>query len=70
MAKVKVEAQAGELVLDFLFKQTGQDDDLLTASFYQLNPHVRGDFFLQTTLVLVPEAVASEDLTTVTRSWD
>ena len=42
---MKVEAQAGELILDFLFKQTGQDDDLLTASFYEFNPHVRGDFF-------------------------
>lgn len=67
---VKVEAQAGELILDFLFKQTGQDDDLLTASFYELNPHVRGDFFLQTTIVFVPVPVATDDVKTVTRSWD
>lgn len=67
---MRVEAKEGELILDFLYKQLGQDDDLLTASFYELNPHVRGDFFLQTTTVLLPEVVAKQDVKTVTRSWD
>lgn len=65
----KVEAQEGELILDFLFKQTGQDDDLLTASFYELNPHVRWDFFLQTTLVTVPVPVSTDDVKKVTKAW-
>ncbi len=67
---MKITVQKGEFITDVLFKQTGQDDDQLETDFYQLNPHVRGDFFMQKTVVTIPEVSFKQNIKEVNRSWD
>lgn len=64
-----VQANDGEVVADFLYKQLGDDDDALEAEFYALNPKVRAAIFTQTMLVALP---SRKPLVTKkpTRSWE
>lgn len=67
---MKINAPAGELITDFLYKQTGRDDDALEAEFYRLNPHVCGEVFRETTPVILPVVSFSQSPKKPTRSWD
>lgn len=67
---MKITVHKGDIVTDVLFKHTGQDDDQLEADFYQLNPHVRGDFFMEETIVIIPEVSFKQNIKEVNRSWD
>lgn len=67
---MKVQAKCGELVTDLLFKKLGQDDDVIEAEFYRLNPHIRADIFPQDTLVTLPAPTHKTNIQKPTRSWD
>ncbi|NOH85545.1 hypothetical protein F0249_17250 [Vibrio sp. 03-59-1] len=67
---MQVQAKAGELITDLLFKHTKSDDDELERKFYIANPHVRTDIFKQDCVVVIPEAFRTTRKQTVTRSWD
>ncbi|CED71535.1 putative phage tail X protein [Aliivibrio wodanis] len=66
---MKVQARAGDLITDLLFKKTGSDDDELEREFFHLNPHVRRDIFQEDCLVIIPKNMTSTRKQTVTRSW-
>ncbi|MGR5061960.1 tail protein X [Photobacterium sp. DNB22_13_2] len=67
---MKVNAKAGELITDLLYRYSGQDNDQLEQAFYQLNPHVRNEVFQQNTVVVLPDVKSAPKLKTVTKSWD
>lgn len=67
---MRVQAKAGYLVADLLFKHAGQDGDRIEAEFYRLNPHIRADVFPQDCSVIIPEVNVNQRSIGVTRSWD
>lgn len=66
---MRVNAKAGDLVVDLLFKHTKQDDDQIEAEFYNLNPHVRGAVFSEDCSVFIPERTINQTVRNVVRSW-
>ncbi len=66
---MRVNAKAGDLVVDLLFKHASQDDDQIEAEFYNLNPHVRGAVFSEDCSVLIPESTVNQQTNNVVRSW-
>lgn len=66
---MRVNARAGDLVVDLLFKHTKQDDDGLEAEFYRLNPHVRAAIFQSDCSVLIPSGAVNQQEQNVVRSW-
>ncbi|WP_318438166.1 hypothetical protein [Photobacterium leiognathi] len=67
---MKVSAKAGELILDLLYQYTGQDNDQLERTFYQLNPHIRSEVFFVDTIVALPEVKRTLKTQHVMKSWD
>ncbi|MGD8109393.1 hypothetical protein [Vibrio sp. TRT 17S01] len=67
---MRVQAKRGEVVVDFLFKKTQQDNDDIERAFYALNPHVRDAVFTEDCFVVIPEVTKGERSRRVTRIWD